>query len=187
MKRVLIGLIALVATVAPSAGEDAPSLPTATFEVEDGWVNVRLQRDGKPVPNTRLKVLVERQLWAEGEMGDEGLGTFPRPRGMYCQLVFDMGAGPAAPIPLNFLPDGTLVPTESPVRDGTAACCVKPASALTSSVPSDSSEAPTPPWWQGRWQIAAAVLGVNGSVLGWVYWRSRQASHTITAHQEPLT
>lgn len=172
MWRIAIaGFVCVLA--APAVAEDppAPNPPIARFELEDGWVNVRLERDGKPVPNAKLKVLLDKgdfskQVWAEGDLEDVGIGTFPVPPAKYCQVVFDLGDGPVAPIPLNFLKDG-LVPTESPVRDGKSVCCLLP---LRERKPEDQ-EGPT---WREPLLIGAAVLVVNGAIIGWVLRRVRQ-------------
>lgn len=172
---VLAALVCMAASPALADDAPAPNPPIARFELEDGWVNVSLERDGKPVPNARMKVLVDKgafdkQLWAEGELEDVGRGTFPRPPGKYCQVVFDLGDGPVAPIPLNFLSDG-LVPTESPVRDGKSVCCLVPSRGT-------KAEDVDGPNWREPVVIGVAVLVVNGVVIGWVLSRSRQSNRT---------
>ncbi|CAN0472354.1 unnamed protein product, partial [Phaeothamnion confervicola] len=103
--------------------------PVASFASADGFVDLALARAGQPVPGARVTVLVRSDAWsradawAGGATDVGGRWRFPRPPGADCQVVFDVGAGPTAPIPLALLPDGAVIPLSAPVRDGTAECC----------------------------------------------------------------
>lgn len=169
MSRALLSLLASL-SVTPSFGADPKAVePVASFALADGWIDFRLERDGKPVTSARVTVLVGTEVWARGETDETGQGTFPRPPGRDCQVVFDLGSGPSAPVPLAFLPDGTVIPTRSPVRDGTAECCVTP-TRRTQPV-EDSVRSTSLP---ERLAIGLVVLAFNCICLGVAMWRDRR-------------
>jgi len=152
------------------AAESPADVPVASFEVIDGWIEFKVERDGKPVTGARVTVLVGATVWATGETGPEGRGTFPVPRGGSCQLTFEFGAGPSAPVPLSVLDDKTVVPNRAPVYDGTAQCCVVP------------PKTPRPPEERsllaGPLGVAFAVFVLNALFVGWLWWRLRPAGRS---------
>jgi len=182
MSRALLSLLASL-SVTPSFGADPKAVePVAAFALADGWIDFRVERDGKPVTAARVTVLVGKEVWARGETGDTGQGTFPRPPLRDCQVVFDLGTGPSAPVPLAFLPDGTVIPTRSPVRDGTAECCVTPTrrtQPVEQSVPTTSL--------RERLAIGLVVLAINFVCLGGVMWRARRRKPRPPQHNENQT
>jgi hypothetical protein len=187
MIPVVIGLLVAIPLATNSVTELVPSDPMVTFNLTDGWVDFHLEKDGKPVINARVKVLVGSQIWAEGETGETGRGTFPRPDGMYCQVVFDLGKGLFAPIPLSFLPDGTLSPTNAPVLSGNSECCEIPSRREVSRSSEVAPESSTGSPSRDRMIIGVAVLLVNGTVLGWVLRRPRHAQRPMTQTTENET
>jgi hypothetical protein len=171
------GLLALMtAAASASAGkatDDGPPRaepPEASFRVIDGWLHVRVTDAGRPMPGVHVRCLVGATVWASGQTDADGQGAFPRPTGDWCQLVFDLGAGPSAPVPLTFLPDGTAVPVASPVRDGTAACCVMPPGFPRRSPEATGSTDPS-------FREPLLGLGVGGVACGLTLaaWRRRAA------------
>lgn len=163
------------------AGLPAPDQPPeAAFVVRDGWLNVRLTDAGRPVSGATVRCLVGTHQWAEGETGSDGDGAFPAPKAGTCQMVFDLGAGPSAPIPLTFLTADSIVPTSCAVRDGSRDCC-RP---VRLTPVGDTPAAPAPPT---VWPLAVAGL-VLGTVLSaaalWLLrrtMRSRTPNHTRRA------
>jgi len=177
-------LFVLLAAFPVSVRADSkPVEPVAAFTLADGWVDFRLEKDGKPVKGARVTVLVGNRIWAQGETGDGGQGTFPRPTGTHCQVVFYLGSGPSAPIPLAFLDDTTVIPTRSPVRDGTGECCATYARRVTENRLPD--EAPTlTTILRDRVIIGSGVLVVGGVYLGYAVWRTRRHKHGSSQHTQ---
>ncbi|WP_171474732.1 hypothetical protein [Frigoriglobus tundricola] len=103
----------------------------------------------------------------------------PAPAGRDCQIVFDVGAGPSAPIPLALLPDGSVIPLNAPVRDGTAECCRPVDPAPVVAPPPRPPASPVTLWH--RLLFGAVVLAVNGLVMGWA-WRRGQRDRTRKKH-----
>lgn len=164
-------IAALVLFVAPLRAGDPPGeAPVASFALTDGWVDFQVTRAGAPVADARVTVLTGAEVWARGETGATGRGTFPKPNRPDCQVVFDFGAGPSAPVPLAFPSDGTVVPNRSPVLDGTAECC-QPARRATAPPPAPASRGGRVPY---RYLIPGLVIA--GAVL-WIVtvrWRARR-------------
>jgi hypothetical protein len=177
MNYVIIGLLAAMPLNTSGVSEPESSDPIVTFSLGDAWVDFRLEKNGKPVVAARVRILVGSQTWAEGETGETGRGTFPRPDSMYCQVVFDLGKGPSAPVPLTFLADGTVIPTQSPVLSGTSDCCVIPSRRVASPSPDVTLQTSTGTSWRDRVTIGAAVLLVNGTILGWILRRPRHSQN----------
>jgi hypothetical protein len=183
----ICAFIVLLATMLlnqSGVSEPEPSDPIVSFTLTNSRVDFRLEKNGNPVANARVRILVGSQTWAEGETGETGRGTFPRPNSMYCQVVFDLGKGPSAPVPLTFLADDTVIPTQSPVLSGTSDCCVIPSRRLVSS-PSDAApKTSTGASLRDRVTIGVAVLLVNGTILGWILRRPRSAQIPTTGNAE---
>lgn len=187
MISAMIGLLVAMPLASRGVSEPVMSDPVVTFTLSDGWVDFCLEKDGKPVSNAQVTILVGSQIWANGQTGDSGRGSFPRPSGMYCQVVFDLGKGPSAPVPLNFLSDGTLIPTHSPVQSSTADCCTILPRRVVSSPPDVTPKTLTGSSLRDRVTIGAAVLLVNGAILGWALRRSRRAQIPTTRNIENKT
>jgi hypothetical protein len=119
-------------------------------------------------------VLASGELWANGETGEQGNGTFPRPTGDSCQVIFHLQNGPSAPIPLAFLPDATVIPTRSRVRIATGDCCSPPPRPIPRSSPA------SPPITRStvRNAITVAVTVATGICLCLVWWRTRRVIPT---------
>ncbi|MBP3954418.1 hypothetical protein J8F10_03825 [Gemmata sp. G18] len=171
---------ALVLAMVLSAGPvRAADPPTASFTRADGWVNFTLERNGAPVVGARVTVLTGARVWASGETGPAGGGTFPLPVGRGdCQVVFNLGLGPSAPVPLTFSADGTVTPPRAPVL-GAAECC-QPPERTPPPPPSDRS-APVVPW---HLRLAGAgAIAVLGSVCLVVVWcRARRPTRNYPQH-----
>ncbi|QJW93134.1 hypothetical protein [Frigoriglobus tundricola] len=174
MSRAALSWLVTLTTVPALAADPKAVEPVASFALVDGWVDFTLERDGKPVADARATVLVGAERWASGETGGTGRGTFPRPPGTNCQVVFDLGAGPSAPVPLTFLSNDSVIPTRAPVRDGTAECCVTPPRRPqpTEPQPPERSTPLTP--LRDRLIIGAAAVAVNGIWLTWALRRTRR-------------
>jgi len=137
-----------------------PQPPEAAFAIDSsGWLTIRLTDGGRPVPGASVRCLVGTHVYAEGETDDNGGGSFPKPTSGTCQMVFDMGKGLAAPIPLTFIDKTRVVPTSAAVRDGSLACC------RPSAVPPTAADPPRPaPTPAPVWPLSLAGLGIGVAV-----------------------
>ena len=114
-----LALLALLAFASPLKADG----PTVEFTLADGWVNLRLHAGDTPVTDAKLVVLVGDGVWAEGETGEKGQGSFLRPKAVTCQVVFIYSTGTSAPVPLTFQGD-TLTPTSAAVGGVKPPCCL---------------------------------------------------------------
>lgn len=165
----------------PSA---VPQPPEAAFTIDrSGWLTIRLTDGGRPVPGAAVRCLVGSHVFAEGETDDNGSGSFPAPTAGTCQMVFDLGKGLAAPIPLTFIDKTRVVPTSAAVRDGSLSCCrpsaVPPTAALPP--PPESAPAPEPAQW---WPLAAVGLGIGVGVSALTLLAFRRYTRT---HLPPIS
>ncbi len=175
--------------VSARAADSKLAEPVAAFTLADGWVDFRLERDGRPVKGARVTVLVGNQIWAQGETGDTGEGTFPRPGATDCQVVFNLGSGPSAPIPLAFIADGTMTPARSPVRDGAAECCERPRKSVSAKpTPNErpAYAAVLAAMLLSPFGIAATFVLVSSLFLGWLLWQTstRSTQHIRKSKRE---
>ncbi|QEG26859.1 hypothetical protein GobsT_16070 [Gemmata obscuriglobus] len=174
MCRAALALV-LLAACAPlsAAGPAAPAPPEASFTLAGGWVEFVVERNGRPVADARVTVLVGATVWATGETGPTGRGTFPRPAGRDdCQVVFDFGFGASAPIPLTVSDGGTVTPARAPVL-GAVECCQP----VRRPAPPASPAPPTVPWGV-RLALAGAVAFLGPAVALALWWRVRRAPAT---------
>ena len=145
-----LALIALLAFAPPLKADDGP---TVEFTLADGWVNLRLHAGDTPVTEAKLVVLVGDGVWAEGETGEKGQGSFLRPKAATCQVVFVYSTGTSAPVPLTFHGD-TLTPTSAAVGGVKPPCCL----VAPPETPAPAGEDPSRLW------VFAVVLALCGAV-----------------------
>lgn len=146
--------LALILALAGPGG--AADNPTVDFAVADGWVNLRLYAGDTPVTDAKIMVFVGDTVWAEGETGATGTGTFQRPKADHCQVVFLYTTGASAPVPLTFSGDA-VTPASAPVGGARPPCClVAPPYTPAASQPDPLS--------QSRYIVFAVVLVVLGAV-----------------------
>lgn len=151
-----LALIALLAFASPLKAADGP---TVEFALADGWVNLRLHAGDTPVTDAKLVVLVGDGVWAEGETGERGQGSFLRPKAATCQVVFVYSTGTSAPVPLTFHGD-TLTPTSAAVGGVKPPCCLL---APAEDTPILAGEDPSRLW------VFAVVLVLCGAVAVFAY------------------
>jgi hypothetical protein len=86
-----------------AAGQCAAAKPEASFALVDGWIEARVEQDGKPVAGARVEVFdVIGAPFAQGETAEQGIGTFPRPKGHTCRLAVTIGGKPCESVLLTF-------------------------------------------------------------------------------------
>lgn len=153
----LAGLALLIAVVPCRAGE-----PQVAFVLKDGWVELVLRQDGRPLAEARMQVTDERgRNFAEGETGKEGEAGFPLPRGKSFIVEFKTGERMADPIRLARV-DDEIQPARVLLSYGLRPCCrfkSRP-DAVVEPTESDVPASPTtvPPTW--LW-VAALPIGIS--------------------------
>src|SRR3954469_22529686 len=106
-----------------AAGQCAAARPEASFALVDGWIEARIEQDGKPVAGARVEVFdVIGAPFAQGETAEQGVGTFPRPRGHTCRLAVTIGGKPCDSVLLPFEGESASPPRVQ-LTFGDRSCC----------------------------------------------------------------
>jgi hypothetical protein len=117
--------------------------PQATFSLKNGWVEVALRKDGRPVANATIEILDQHGAkFGDGETGEEGLTAFPLPPGASFVVEIKAGDKTADPIRL-FRNNSHIEPARVLLSYGLRPCCrsIK----TPSDVPTNSEQAETLP------------------------------------------
>jgi hypothetical protein len=121
-----------------------PTEPQAAFTLKNGWVELALRKDGRPVANAAIQIIDEHGLnFGDGETGDEGRAAFPLPPGASFVVEIKAGDRTADPIRL-FKCDAGVEPARVLLSYGLRPCCrsIKPAAEATSvAIPNETPSA----------------------------------------------
>jgi hypothetical protein len=97
--------------------------PQVAFKVRKGFVELQLQKEGHPVPNAAITVRDHLGgIFAEGETGAKGEGSFPLPKSPSFSLEFRVEGRLSQPITLTLV-GGEVVPMEVLLNFELRACC----------------------------------------------------------------
>ncbi len=97
--------------------------PQVAFKVRKGFVELQLQKEGHPVPNAAITVRDHLGvIFAEGETGAKGEGSFPLPKSPSFSLEFRVEGRLSQPITLTLV-GGEVVPIEVLLNFELRACC----------------------------------------------------------------
>jgi hypothetical protein len=157
--------LATLLFVSPVAARE----PQIAFAVKDGWVEITVTHDDKPVADAQVRVItLSGHKFAEGETGPEGRGEFPLPPGTDFRVEIKVGDRNADPIRLTKI-DDHVVPTNVLLSFGISPCCKLPSrgSMFGSGekevpIPSPQTSPPgsMPIWMQAGCAVAFTILGV---------------------------
>ena len=115
--RLALLLVAMTASVA------AADEPRAAFALKDGWVELALQQDGKPVADASVQIIDDKgQPFGDGETGPSGQASFPAPRGASFTLEIKAAGRTSDPIRL-YMMDQRLEPARVLLSYGLRPCC----------------------------------------------------------------
>lgn len=104
-------------------GAAAALEPQVAFKVRMGFVELELQKEGKPVPNAAITVRDHLGgIFAEGETGPKGEGSFPLPKSPSFSLEFRVDGRLSQPVTLTMV-GGEVVPMEVLLNFELRACC----------------------------------------------------------------
>lgn len=104
-------------------GAAAALEPQVAFKVRKGFVELELQKEGKPVPNAAITVRDHLGgIFAEGETGPKGEGSFPLPKSPSFSLEFRVDGRLSQPVTLTMV-GGEVVPMEVLLNFELRACC----------------------------------------------------------------
>ncbi len=110
----------LVAITASVAGADEPR---AAFVLKDGWVELALKQDGKPIADAAVQIIDEKGTpFGEGETGATGQASFPAPRGTSFTLEIKSAGRTSDPIRLHMM-EQRLEPARVLLSYGLRPCC----------------------------------------------------------------
>jgi len=97
--------------------------PQVAFKVRKSFVELQLQKEGHPVPNAAITVRDHLGgIFAEGETGSKGEGSFPLPKSPSFSLEFRVEGRLSQPITLTLV-GGEVVPMEVLLNFELRACC----------------------------------------------------------------
>lgn len=159
--RTLAAVVGLFLAPAPARAAE----PEIAFNVVDGWVDLKLTQDDKPLPGAKVLVLDSRGgKFADGETGPDGSGEFPMPPGTQFRVEVKIGDRTADMILLTQV-DGIVVPKSVLLSFGLAPCCRF--SSRSATIAEEEQAAPTAKvrdfpvasWLQGTVGVGLAVLG----------------------------
>ena len=104
------------------------SAPHATFAVKDGFVEVTLRQDGKPVANATIEITKQNGMKFGESVVDDGLASFFLPPGDSFVVEIKAGDRTADPIRL-FKVESSVEPARVLLSYGLRPCCrsIKPA------------------------------------------------------------
>lgn len=104
-------------------GAAAALEPQVAFKVRKGFLELELQKEGKPVPNAAITVRDNLGgIFAEGETGPKGEGSFPLPKSPSFSLEFRVDGRLSQPVTLTMV-GGEVVPMEVLLNFELRACC----------------------------------------------------------------
>lgn len=118
-RNVSIGcLIALLAI-----GDLFAHEPQAAFALKGGWVECKVEQDGRPLGNAGLVILDGHgNKFADGETDDSGLGQFPAPAG--ASFTLEIKTGTKTSDPIRLLKVGSRIePATVLLSYGLRPCC----------------------------------------------------------------
>lgn len=157
--------LAILVFASPAAARE----PQVTFVVKDGWVEMTVTQDDKPVADALIRVFsATGHKFAEGETGPGGRGEFPLPPGHSFRVEIKIGDRTADPILLTPI-DDHVVPTNVLLSFGLAPCCRVPprGGVFGSKSPTESplntatsSLGSMPVWMQAGGAVVFTILGV---------------------------
>jgi hypothetical protein len=126
-------------------GHGHPPEPQATFALKNGWVEVTLRKDGRPVANATIEITNQNgRNDGGGETDDEGFAAFPLPPGHSFIVEIKAGDRTADPIRLFKSDAGGVEPACVLLSYGLRPCCrsIKPPSqTLTADEPAETPPA----------------------------------------------
>ena len=97
--------------------------PQVAFHVRKGFVELQLQKEGHPVPNAAITVRDHLgAVFAEGETGAKGEGSFPLPKSPSFSMEFRVDGRLSQPVTLTLV-GGEVVPMEVLLNFELRACC----------------------------------------------------------------
>lgn len=97
--------------------------PRVAFSVKDGWVELVMKQDGKPVADAVVLIHDDRgQSFGEGQTDENGEATFPQPRGESFVVEIKSGSEMADPVRLLNVDSG-VEPSRVLLSYGLRACC----------------------------------------------------------------
>jgi hypothetical protein len=115
----LTALAALLLAASPCAA----AKPEASFALVDGWIEAKIVQDDKPIVGAKVEVFdVIGAPFAQGETAEQGVGTFPKPKGHTCRLAVTIGGKPCDSVLLTF--EGqSVTPARVQLTFGDRSCC----------------------------------------------------------------
>jgi hypothetical protein len=170
--RIRLATVVLVTAAIVAASPAAE--PEVAFGVKDGWVEMTLTRDDRPVPDARIKVFDHQGgTFADGETGPDGRGEFPLPPGDSFRVEIVVEGRTADPIPLTRV-DDHVVPGRVLLSFGLSPCCKVPKRGRASG-PEPPGSAPVSPGPGGLPVWGQAVCGVAFTLAGIaILWLGRR-------------
>jgi hypothetical protein len=118
VSRLVLLLLALALSATCRADE-----PRAAFTAKNGWVDLALQQDGKPVADAVVQIIDEKGTpFGEGETGATGQASFPMPRGASFLVEIKADGRTSDPIRLH-VSDARIEPARVLLSYGLRPCC----------------------------------------------------------------
>ena len=139
----------------PRCGADEPR---AAFVLKNGWVDLALKHEGKPVADATIQIVDEKGTpFGEGETGPTGQASFPMPRGASFTLEIKAAGRTSDPIRLHVV-ESHIEPARVLLSYGLRPCCrfkstnEEPPPAATPTVPAEPSPSLT------KWIVLGVLL-----------------------------
>ncbi len=145
--------------------------PVVTFQLEDGWVVLTLHQEQRPIADAGIKVFDRNdRVFAEGTTDEQGMGTFPLPKGDSFLVDVRIGAKTADSIRLSVI-DQQIEPSRVLLTFGLQPCCQAPSrtAAATANLHEESSPVQPgrlPTWLQALGGVVFLVIGTLLLVVG---------------------
>jgi hypothetical protein len=155
--------------------------PEISFALVDGWVETRVEHDGKPVPKAIIRVFdVIGAPYAEGETAENGVGSFPKPREHTCRVAMNILGKECESILLRFDKDNKIYPPRVQVTFNDRSCCVVP-SVRSGGGSSDSlrEETPVSSDWEDSVILLSGAIGIlllSAAVAIYLWYRPGPSS-----------
>lgn len=160
MHRVCAALLAALAW----AGSADAGKPEATFALAKGWVEFRIEQDGSPASGATVEVFdAVGAPVANGETGEGGEGSFPKPAGHTCRLLVTVKGKACDSVLLLFDGPASVRPARVQLTFGDRSCC-KTTGHVLSSFGEGEGEPARPVWPYAA--AGGGCLAVAGLVLG---------------------